>query len=377
MTGNNICRTDISKIETNRKKLRYPLAVRLAKNINDLLDKKGIIPPYEITPDILIGTQEYKIEDIINKISNGITDDDLLEIDTFYKNLQTNWDKKALLTRVIKELDKDLYKNSRLILKYCIKLYNLELTIYELIDFKIILMKAYMVQQNYLDAITIFFSIDEFSRKNLPGETKFKLLYNLAICYRETEQYDIAIEVLDFCNKLKIEKYSTNVLLMQANVYYSINNKNEAVRAYKKIIQKSPDINTLCLSKSNLAYILFEQKKIELAEKTINKALMHINDLDIITKCSILKNNIIISDTKEKQKLIQIEELFENLNIINSEKKNNDFIIEIAQNVLKTEQITVSFINIAKQYDITISSEAKEEIAKKYKNNSHIMNLLF
>lgn len=317
---------NISRIETGAIEMSYTIASRLCNKINQIIKERSLTIDYEVDIDLLMGKTEVFMNDIIYRLKNCENKNTIFEeIDQVILNLKGDAFVRFIL-KILKILNKDVYKYAGNICDYSYRLLSYNLPGYNLpsctrIDVIIYLIKAQFIQNQYEAIVGIGKSaINEIydSATNLQKELFFG---NMANTYFKLKEYRECEMYLNSVFSFQNPETELFFLSLKATCKSELGNKIEAIKIYKSIIDKSIKIsnfNYIANSYSNIGD-LYLKDDLDTARKYIDKSI------ELTSKCTIKK--FILNCYYNKFLLSMKEKNIENI------KYNLDYSMRLAKDI--------------------------------------------
>ncbi len=128
----------------------------------------------------------------------------------------------------------------------------------------------------------------EYETDNI-NRLKVESVYNLILCYRKINKYDMAIQQINIFKELKWDDplfhfYNDNVMLVEANTYRDLKNHERAEKLYQRLLNKKERLepNTLFLVYDNLTVLYREIGEIGKALEYIDMAFELKNRVELV-----------------------------------------------------------------------------------------------
>ncbi|WP_346905942.1 hypothetical protein [Clostridium sp.] len=274
---------NISRIETGAIEMSYTIASRLSDKINQIIKERSLTLDYEIDTDLLMGKTEVFMNDIIYRLKNCENKNIIFEeIDMVLLNLKGDAFVRFIL-KILKILNEDGYKYAKYagnICDYSYRLLSYNLPGYNLpsctrIDVINCLIKAQFIQNQY-EAIVgigkaVFNEIYDYAT-NLQKEYFFK---GMANAYFKLKDYKECQMYLNSVFSFQDPETELFFLSLKAVCKSELGNKDEAIKIYKEIIDKSSKINNFNYVANSYSDIgdLYLKDDLDIARKNINKSI--------------------------------------------------------------------------------------------------------
>lgn len=236
--------------------------------------------------------QNKDIAQVLSPIENGkITKAKLDDIDSVISNLEN--DKAVeLILGILDILKIDVDLNAKHILKYIIKLNEFRLTKEDYIQINLDLMMVYVILNNF-SGVLIAASAIKIYLSEFNNYSSLRYYFNLTNACYKLKKYVKARWYLNKAKKFATSKYKLNIFSLESNVLIAEKKFDEVISINKKIIVEAKILKSegyIANSKSNIAYILMKQGKIDEAKKYIESAMTYINNIDDLNKLNVLNN---------------------------------------------------------------------------------------
>lgn len=370
-------RSTIASWENGERIINHKQAARLAAHLQEKFR-------YEVSAKVIMG-QDKDIAQVLKPIENGkITEAKLLELDNTILKASNDEAVEIILGVIdILKVDVDLY--AEYILKYIIKLNEFKLPKENYIQVNLDLMMVYEILNNF-NSVLIAASAVKIYLREFDNYNSLRYYFNLTNAYYKLKKYVKAREYLNKAKKFATPKYRINIFSLESNILIAEKNFDEVISINKKIIVEAKILkseNYMANSKSNIAYILMKQGKIDEAREYIEEAMTCINSIDNLNKINVLNNKfyfdlitnsatlssfktLILLMLKANDQIRQNEniELFIKKNIENNSKPN-DF-LEIFK-FLKSHNVSV---------EANLKLKVLKHIYKNYFNNCEFTKIL-
>lgn len=367
LSQNNFTRNLISMIETDKSNLTQNTAEILLKNIQKICKQKSVA--CDITLEYLLESAEDQAKKICKQFIDLITSSpELIYKDEIEKDL--NEIQKLLDKYRLKEEKVTLYLELMHIFNTtldCDKAYSYALRAFEnysnpyndlrFIHLIIEITFACNHINKYKDTLN-FVNLAYINMDNIPKDMLYKLIFNTIIAYRNSNQYDLALNEIikiettfsdddDFYKNDRI-----NIMILKANCYYGMLSYNDALDIHKEI---------LSLTKSDTeAYFM--------------------------TLCNIIEIYTILNDNKNVKEYIDICILnLKNYELLDNKRFPDQiyYYIGLGCKAINRPEISVIYFNKAlkdakriKKIDIIVSSmENLLTIAINNKSEKEVSNL--
>lgn len=312
---------NVSRLENGEAQMSYLVAKRLCKKINEIIKEKCVILDYEVTEDLLMGWTSILIDDALYKLKTRENEDTIFEeINQIIFNLNSD-EAIEFIIKTLEILNTDIYKYNEEICNYCYKLLNYNLTDYIRIEVLNYLIRAHFIQNQYRAVVSIGKSFSNEVHKNATNEQKEKFFGNIANAHYHLKQYkdcEVCLKSIISFNNKETELF---FLSLQATCKGKLGNKDDAIKIYENIINKSGEINNIEYMANSYSDIgdLYLKSDIELAKKYINKSI------ELTSRC---KNKKFILNCYYNKLLLSIEE-----NNIESIKYSFNFSMSLAKDL--------------------------------------------
>ncbi len=297
IAGKDVTRNLISLMENNKTPIYHNVANIIAKNINEILTKRG--QNIYIQAEDILNPERYEARSKANEFifqlkkqleekNYSIEVEELNEIENFLNK----WgfiDKKVK----IYELLGDIFYNAKdLNREYYYYIKALEVS-YEYPNmkerYKLILKLVYncIVTKKYQEAIRLCdFALT--TQKDITDKYKCIFYFNSALAYYYLEDYNKAIDQLS-CAKYHISfnnyREIKRVLMLEGICYVHIKNYDRALKSYNKLLDivDKKNVEEICLAYVNLIQIYIEKNDKEKVLEYHQKILELLPPLDTST----------------------------------------------------------------------------------------------
>lgn len=370
IAGEDVTRNLISLMENNKTPIYHNVANIIAKNINEILAKRG--QDIYIQAEDILNPERYEarkkaneyisqLQKQLNEQNYNIQVEKLNEIENFL-NRWRFIDKKVK----IYELLGDIFYNAKdLNREYYYYIKALEVS-YEHPNmkerYKLILKLVYncIVTKKYQEAIRLCdFAIT--TQEDITEKYKGIFYFNSALAYYYLKDYDKALDQLVYSKfHVAFDDYREmkRILILEGICNVKIQNYNGALRSYNKLLDiiDKDNIEEICLAYVNLIQIYIEKNNKEMVIKYHNKILELLPSLDINTY-HYLKILISVSNT---YKYLRDDEHYEL------------YLIEVLKhsNKLKDENIfSITLSDLLDFYMETGKANKIEAILEQYENS--------
>ncbi|MBU5436963.1 helix-turn-helix transcriptional regulator [Tissierella sp. MSJ-40] len=295
ITGGEVTRNLISIIENNKTPLTENNAKLICRNINKIMEDKGldiIIDPEDIfNPDRYEAKKQAdlyieELDKLLSTKNYSIETEYVSEIELFLNKWNLT-DKKIRIYEILGDIYKDLRDYTKGYHYYikgweCVFNYPDRKLNYRLMKK---LIANCIIIGKYREAINLFDYV-LVNRKNIPDKDMVVFHYNNALAYEYLNLIDESLEqITESLRYIEKSNYRDlgKILILEGNCYFEIENYDEALKSYNKAVDALSLGNyydELLLLYANMAEVYikinFKNKSIEY----INKVLDNITKLN-------------------------------------------------------------------------------------------------
>lgn len=363
-----MARSTIASWENGERVINHKQAARLAAHLQEMFG-------YQVSAKVIMG-QDKDIAEILKPIQKGtITEAKLIGLDNIISNENNDRAVEIILSIIeILKVNADMY--AKYMLKYILKLNEFKLEKNDYIQVNLDLMMVYEILNDFnsvliaSSAIKIY--IDEFSKHD-----KLRYFFNLSNAYYKLKKYIKAREYLKKAKKFAEPKYTLNILSLESNILISEKKFNEVIAINKKIIVEAKILkieNYIANSKSNIAYILIRQKKLDEAGQYIREAMTYINNIDNLNKLNILNNKFYFELNTNSAMLSSFKLLILlSIKLDNEIRINENIELFIKYSIRNNKTINefLEIFDFLKVNNISVDANLKLEVVQHIYKNHH------
>ncbi|MBD7913506.1 tetratricopeptide repeat protein [Clostridium cibarium] len=277
----------LSKIENNKKKLKFNLATGIAENFNKIINEKGLSVPL-ITPDELMEDEDDQANHIFANIVSELKE--IRIIDTFEQkfceaedliekyNITDN--NKIELYKLATDFYyyKNRYSKSDYLCDIGLKISVNSQNSFEEVTFFIYKSRNNIFLDLYIKALQQLDYAEKLNDDIVNDELSIMILYYKALAYKKLGEYDSALECFKVLKKFEIKNW--NMLLKKkinhANCLNDYHKFEDAEKVYKEalsIAMKYDNNDYIAMTYRNLSELYTNKKNYKSATMYIKECL--------------------------------------------------------------------------------------------------------